>query len=433
MSNDAARTGSDAVLPVVVIGAGPTGLATAAELGRRRVPAVVLEEGDGVGAAWRGRYRGLRLNSGRTFSGLPGMSIPRSVGTFPRRDDVVDYLEEYSAAAQLDVHTDVHVRRVTADGHRWRVVTDHGDWLTNEVVVATGLLARGTVPPEWEADRSAIRVVHSTDYTDPSPFSGCDVLVVGAGSSGLEIAHDLARGGARSVRLSVRTPPNILPRAVAGMPGDPAVHLLRRLPPRVADAAVRPLQRLTIGDLTDVGLPAPDEGPFTRQRRPHDAGPAIVDREVVDDLRAGRIRVVAAVERLEDVRVHLADGSSLRVDAVVAATGLRPGLESLVGDLGVLDDHGLPVVQDEEPALPGLRFVNFGMRPGLLAAAGRRARRTAAAIAREYRDRDEEAGTFWWPARRSVSVWRRRTSRTRASDRRSERTSQRTGASGPAA
>jgi putative flavoprotein involved in K+ transport len=386
-------------LPVVVIGAGPTGLATAATLGRRGIPAVVLERGDGVGAAWRGRYRGLRLNSGRTFSGLPGMRMPRRAGTFPGRDDVVAYLDAYCAAAGLDVRTGVHVHRVTEDRGQWRVVTDHGDWRTGEVVVATGLLAGGAVPREWGADRSSIRALHSTGYTDPSPFSESDVLVVGAGSSGLEIAHDLAHGGARTVHLSVRTPPNILPRSVAGMPGDPAVHLLRRLPPRVADAAVRPLQRRTIGDLADVGLPAPEEGPFTRQRRPHDAGPAIVDREVVDDLRSGRIRVVAAVERLDRDRVHLADGSRPRVDAVIAATGLRPGLEPLVGDLDVLDDDGLPVTQDERPALPGLRFVNFGMRPGLLAAAGQRARRTAAAIAREYRERDEEAGPRWWLGR----------------------------------
>ena len=221
----------------------------------------------------------------------------------------------------------------------------------------------------------------------------------GGGFFGLEIAHDLAHGGARSVRLSVRTPPNVLPRSVAGVPGDPAVHLLRRLPPRVADAVIRPLQRATIGDLTDVGLPPPEDGPFTRQNRAHDAGPAIADREVVDDLRAGRIRVVAAVHRFGRDRVHLVDGSHLRVEAVIAATGLRPGLEPLLGDLDVLDDDGLPVCQDEDPVRPGLRFVNFGMRPGLLAAAGQRARRTAAAIAREYRAGNEAAGHGRGPTR----------------------------------
>jgi hypothetical protein len=116
---------------------------------------------------------------------------------------------------------------------------------------------------------------------------------------------------------------------------------------------------------------------------------------VIDDLRSGRIAVVPAVERLLRDRVRLIDGTELRVDAVVAATGLRPALEPLVGHLGVLDDAGLPAAGNDTPALPGLRFVNFGMRPGLLAAAGPRARHTAMAIAREYRQRDDEEPARW--------------------------------------
>ena len=110
---------------------------------------------------------------------------------------------------------------------------------------------------------------------------------------------------------------------------------------------------------------------------------AVVDPEVLLDLRAGRVRVVPAVVGLEPGRVCLADGTQEEVDAVVAATGFRPGLEGMVGHLGVLDTEGLPTAHDEQPALPGLRFVNFRMRPGLLLAAGGRARRTADAIARE--------------------------------------------------
>jgi hypothetical protein len=111
---------------------------------------------------------------------------------------------------------------------------------------------------------------------------------------------------------------------------------------------------------------------------------------VADDLRAGRIQVVPAVDRLVADGVQFVDGTLATVDVVIAATGFRPGLERLVGHLGVLDEAGLPTAHDERAARPGLRFLNFGMRPGLLSAAGVRGRRTAAAIARDYRERDDD-------------------------------------------
>lgn len=152
--------------------------------------------------------------------------------------------------------------------------------------------------------------------------------------------------------------------------------------PRLADAQVRLLRRVAIGDLAACGLPVPEEGPFARLRRDGD-NPAVVDPEVVQDVRAGRVEVVPAVARLDGDRVGLADGTDLHVDAVVAATGFRPGLEDLVGHLGVLDADGVPVAGDERAALPGLRFVDVGLVPGLLRTAGPRARRSAAAISRE--------------------------------------------------
>src|SRR5690349_16562160 len=88
---------------VIVIGAGAAGLAAAAELRRRGVPAVVLERGDGVGAAWRSRYDRLRLNSSRWFSQLPGARFEDPSGPFPSRDEMVGYLERYAARRALDV------------------------------------------------------------------------------------------------------------------------------------------------------------------------------------------------------------------------------------------------------------------------------------------------------------------------------------------
>ena len=91
----------------MVIGAGPAGLAAAAELRRRGLAAAVLERGDALGARWRSRYEGLRLNTYRAFSHLPGMPLPRAAGRYVSRDALIAYLEEYSRRFGLDVRLGV--------------------------------------------------------------------------------------------------------------------------------------------------------------------------------------------------------------------------------------------------------------------------------------------------------------------------------------
>jgi putative flavoprotein involved in K+ transport len=370
---------------VLVIGAGAAGLATAAELQRRGFSAPVLERGDHVGQAWHDRYRVLRLNSGRPFSALRGLRYRRGTPMYPTRDQVIDYLDAYRSRQHLQVVTSTRAARIDPDGSGWAVQTTRGTIRAGQVAVATGLYAEPDLPAPLVQPKTRVPVTLSRHYVDPEPYRDRDVLVVGAGSSGMEIAHDLVRGGAARVLLSVRTPPTILPRAIAGTPGDPAVHLLMHLPAGLADAQTRLLQRLVIGDLSSEGLPEPTVGPFTQMRRnPLAGGPAIVDKPVIDDLRARRITVVPGVAGLDPTTdtVDLDDGSRVRVDAVIVAAGFRPGLEPLVGHLDVLDEHGLPLAHDQQPARPGLHFVNYRNRPGLLNAARHRAPRTARAMAR---------------------------------------------------
>jgi hypothetical protein len=200
----------------------------------------------------------------------------------------------------------------------------------------------------------------------------------------MEIAYDLLRGGAGSVRLSVRTPPNILLRELGGMPADPLGLLLIHLPVSVADRFIAAMRQLVLGDLSAAGLPVPAEGVFHRLGRTGD-GPSIVDREVVEALRAREIAVVPALRALD---AHTAifgasDGelSRVTIDAVVAATGFRTGLEPLVGHLDVLNTRGEPRVATGEEAAPGLRFIGFEPVPALFFDVTRKARRIARSIA----------------------------------------------------
>lgn len=369
-------------LGTAIVGGGSAGLATAALLRRRGLDAVVLEAGPEPGAAWRGRYDRLRLHTPRLLSGLPGRRIPRRYGRWVRRDDLLAYFRDYAEAERLDVRTGVRVERLEQDVEGWRLETSAGPLRASAVVVATGYNGAPFVPDWPGRDGFTGELLHSSAYRNPQPFRGRDVLVVGAGNSGAEIAHDVIDGGAARSRLSVRTPPQIVKRATAGIPAQVIGMGLRKLPPDWVDPVSKALRRVAIPDLAAQGLPRPELG--LRSAFVATGTTPILDVGIVDAVRRGRVEVVAAVEGFDGADVLLADGSRIQPDAVIAATGFRAGLEPLVGHLGVLGPRGLPQKTDGEPVLPGLWFVGFvptlggQLREGSLAA-----RAVAAAVAAE--------------------------------------------------
>jgi putative flavoprotein involved in K+ transport len=341
----------------LVIGAGPAGLAAAAMLRRRGVAPVVLDRSAALGDSWRQHYDRLHLHTVRWLSDLPGFPIPRSEGKWVSRDGVARYLEAYARHHGLEVRLGVEARRVERSNGSWAVGTSAGTMGAPTVVVATGY---NLVPrlPSWPGSFRG-ELIHSGRYRNSRPYAGKDVLVVGTGNSGAEIAVDLVEGGARNVSLSVRTPPNILRRDLGGFPTQVFGVLFRHLPPRLVDPIAAATRRLTVGDLTRYGMPRPPRGVYTRARQ-DDLIP-ILDVGLIDLLKRGRVRVVPAVERLDGPDVVLAGGLRLAPDAVIAATGYGRGLEGLVGHLGLLGERGRPVVHgpDTHPDAPHLHFIGY--------------------------------------------------------------------------
>lgn len=342
----------------VVVGAGAGGLAAAAML-QRGVEPLVLEQAATVGESWRQHYDRLHLHTIRWFSGLPGPRIPRREGPWVSRDGVADYLQEYARHHRLRLRFGARVDRLDRLDGGWGVHTRDGLLWARWVVVATGY---NRVPwlPEWPG-REEFRgeLIHSSQYRNPRPYRGKDVLVVGTGNSGAEIVVDLVEGGARRVSLSVRTPPNILPRRIVGVPTQVVGLLMRHLPVPVVDAVARVTQRVVVGDLSPSGMPPPPRGVY--RRLVEDDLIPILDVGLIPLPRARRVRVVPAVEALDGEAVLLADGTRVRPDAVIASTGFRRGLEPLVGHLGILGRHGRPAVHGPvaSPGAPGLYFIGY--------------------------------------------------------------------------
>ena len=371
---------------VAVIGAGPAGLATAALLRRAGVRSIVFDRSGRIGASWAARYESLRLNTVRWMSDLPGLRMERSLGRWVGRDDVVDYLERYAAHHRLECRLgpDAAVSSVEPAGRDWLVGAQSGVERVSAVVVATG---HSQVPamPSWPGvDDFPGRLLHAAEYRRPEDHIGARVLVVGAGSSGGEICVDLAGAGVE-VTWAVRSAPQVVPRELAGVPTTPFAPVGEVMPDRVVDRILPLVERAVFGKRDY--LPEPERPVMELLAECKE--PMTADG-IVGLVRSGRVRVVGAVADLDGTGACLTDGRHVGADHVIAATGYRPGLEPLVGDLGVLDDDGRPTAIMPQS---GLGFVGYRIPlAGTLWAIDRDARDVAETIART-RCPDRAAGS----------------------------------------
>lgn len=372
-------------MTVVVVGAGPGGLAAAATMMRAGVPVTVLERSDDVGSAWQSRYDSLHLHTVRWLSGLPGLRIPRQFARWVSRDDYVRYLRMYAARFDIRPEFGVTLERVDRNPDGWILQTSDGTRRAEAVVLATGY-SRMPAMPNWSGHSEFTgRVVHSSAYRSPDPRDR-QVLVVGAGNSAAEIAAELALSGAQ-VSLSIRTPPNILRRDVFGFPSQLFGIGLRHVPEFVMNPLSELLRRISVPDLTEFGLPAPSSKSFSKFLQTRTV--PILDHGFVDLVSSGRIVVVPTIDHFDGAGVVLSDGVVLYPDAVIAATGYTTGLDPLVGHLGVLDAVGMPKAHGAQtvPGAEGLHFVGITVElSGLLREIGLEARAVGRHLASNRRN-----------------------------------------------
>jgi putative flavoprotein involved in K+ transport len=376
----------------IVCGAGAAGLASAACLKQIGVEPVVLERGEAVGTSWRRRYPALRLNTVGWMSTLPGYRAKRRrYGQYPTRDSWIRYLEDYTRHHGLQPEFGVEVERIDRANGGWRVRTSEGEREAPFVVVSTGFDHDPHIPDWPGRDSFEGELIHAAAYQDPEPYRDRDVLIVGPGNTGSEIAAFLADGGAGRVRAAMRTPPNVFPRDFGPSLNYSGV-VLDVLPDKLADSIGRISQRVIFGDLSKHGLPNPPLGVKSNisQRL---QGPAI-DAGFVKALKQGRIELVPTVTGFEGRDVLLADGERIQPDVVICATGYRRGLADLVGHLGVLDEVGLPQgwpgKHVEVEGVPNLFFVGYMAKvSGQMRQMRFEARRVARAVKRRRQPAEE--------------------------------------------
>ncbi|SDZ43708.1 Predicted flavoprotein CzcO associated with the cation diffusion facilitator CzcD [Asanoa ishikariensis] len=353
---------------VVVIGAGPAGLATLKALTDRGIDAVCFDAGDRPGGLWvfggpgSGAYRTLHLNTSRTRTQFADFPMPTDWPDYPSHDRILDYLTAYAEKFGLREairhrHVVTNVRRtddggwsVDADGPDGRVSTN-----ARAVVVASGHNSVPRWPDPPPAGLTADQL-HSHDYRDPEQLAGRRVLVVGGGNSAMDIAADASQVAARTI-LSLRRGVWVVPKYLFGRPSDTLNGALAtRLPWRLRQGVSQTMLRLAAGHPRAHGLPSPQHG-FLQDH------PTLSD-VLISRIGHGEITVRGGITDAKTSTVEFEDGSREEVDLVVWCTGYRPEIPFLdvAGDevplyrhIFHLDDPGLYFVglmQSTGSALP---------------------------------------------------------------------------------
>ena len=188
---------------VLVLGAGHNGLAIAARLGALDVPTLVIDKEPRVGDTWRKRYTSLALHSTVYGDHLPYLSLPPTWTAHTPKDKFADWLEAYATLMDLNVWTGATFLNGRYDerAQRWTIQVRRGDGSIRELrprhfVVAGGLYGSPKIPVIKGMETFTGIAAHSDEFQNGADFAGRRALVIGAGVSGHELAHELYEQGA---------------------------------------------------------------------------------------------------------------------------------------------------------------------------------------------------------------------------------------------
>ena len=358
-------------VPTIVIGGGQAGLATGYYLAKHRLPFLILDAHARIGDAWRRRWDSLRLFNPARYVALPGMRMQARGSSFPTKDDIADYLEDYALRFALPVRNNMKVTRLWRENNRFAILASGQRFEADNVIVA---MANYQVPktPSFAAELDpGIVQLHSHNYRNPSQLQDGPVLIVGLGNSGGDIAMEVAKS--HPTWVSGKETGHI-PWPIESFAGrNLLVRLIAFLGHRV----------LTV------------DTPIGRKHRPkllHQAAPLI--RVKPRDLEAAGVNRVARVVGVEDCLPKLEDGSTLNPKNVIWCTGYEHGFPWI--HLPVFDAKGEPMHdRGVVPNVPGLYFVGlhflYAMTSANLLGVGRDAKRIVRAVAGRRRQDNAQA------------------------------------------
>ncbi len=332
---------------MLVIGAGPVGLAMAKALKAHAIRYDHVEADEGVGGNWRhGVYDTVHIISSRRTTEFPDWPMPEDTPDFPSRWDMWRYLEGYAEHFGLTDRIRFSTRVIDVrpvEDNRWEVrFADGARARYKGVLVCNGhhwCRRMPDYPGEFTGE-----LIHSKDYRRPEQLVGRRILVIGGGNSACDIVSEAARVG-REAHLSLRRGYWFMPKTFFGVPTVELLHPL--LPVFAQRLLLKGLIRVAVGDYRRYGLPRPDHELFARH--------PTISTEILHYLKHGRIRPHPDVEHFAGRTVRFIDGTTVEVDMIVAATGYHVAYPFLPEPLRPVDGPVLKVYGGS--MVPGYRHL----------------------------------------------------------------------------
>uniref|UniRef100_A0A7N0U2C0 Flavin-containing monooxygenase n=1 Tax=Kalanchoe fedtschenkoi TaxID=63787 RepID=A0A7N0U2C0_KALFE len=321
------------VVAVLIVGAGPSGLATSACLSSLSIPHIILEKEDCDTSLWRKyTYDRVGLHLPKDMCSLPFAPHSPDAPTFLSKDIFLEYVDNYVARFNIRPRYNRNVTdaRFDEEVQRWRVeaVNKEGDvevYGARFLVVATGENDIANLPEIDGLEGFKGEIVHSKYYKSGAKFEGKNVLVIGSGNSGMEIAFDLSNFGAHT-SIVVRSPIHVISKELMRW----GFKSLQVFPVSMVDRVLTFASKMEMGDLSKYGVQRPSKGPLyiksTTGRTP------VLDVGTVAKIHSGDIKVFPAINKFDENIVKFSNGSKQEFDAIVLATGYKSGASGWLKD-----------------------------------------------------------------------------------------------------
>ncbi|XP_030448272.2 indole-3-pyruvate monooxygenase YUCCA2 [Syzygium oleosum] len=333
----------------VIVGAGPSGLATAACLKERGVPSLILERTDCIGSLWQHKtYDRLCLHLPKQFCELPLMPFPKDFPTYPTKQQFVAYLDSYTERFNLRLVFNQTVTRAEFDqsSQCWRVKSsglkeEETEYSSRWLIVATGENAKELVPQFEGMSDFGGPILHTSSYKSGEMFCGKRVLVIGCGNSGMEVSLDLCNFNA-CPSLAVRDSVHVLPQEMLGRSTfGLSMWLLKWLPISLVDRFLLLMSYFILGDTASYGLNRPKVGPL--QLKSMSGKTPVLDVGTLAKIKSGHIKVFHGIKRMRRHAVEFVDGKSETFDAIILATGYRSNVPSWLKEADLFsEEDGFP-------------------------------------------------------------------------------------------